>query len=319
MNKELALKMEKLQPLVEKYNRTEDAIRYGEDGYIRTHCQKPTKRDVPDEKRPTRPSSPSAKGFIPIFISGAVLLLFIVITINTFIKSGTEGFGFGLMTLCVFLAIPVVISAKRIYDDWDLYKYHLRKYEGELEEYNKRLATNQKDIDYNEKEYPRLMKAYDESVERAKREYRELEAKTKKELASLSEEIEGLDVGLSHKYYSGIYFIAKYIRDGEAESLSEAVQLYNQSMRELDEELERKAREEREEEFRREMRDREIERDMEERSRRDKERREAQRREYEEKLAAKDRCRNCIHRPNCRAYGTVNCASYSPQKSHYFG
>lgn len=202
-----------------------------------------------------------------------------------------------------FAVIPMIIftiNAKAKYDEWK---------EGTAQ-HEKNVQENKERARFNEAEYPKLLAEYEEKLPEMIERYLEAGAIVRNELEEANAQIAKRSDILPLQYHDHAEEIATIILNMRAESLKEAINVFEQDQhaaRMQAMELERIENEARHQETMRRQAAEQARAAAEAQQRMLRDQAERERSE------AYRRCRACAHYGNCRVTGQINCGGFRPK------
>lgn len=224
---------------------------------------------------------------------------------DTYLSLKGMGLFFAAIPLIVFL-----IMTKSRYGDWKV----------GCEKHEKCLIENDKRMRFNEEEYPKLVEERNGRIPEVEKEYQELVASVRADLNDAEEGIAARSHLLPFYYHDNAIDIALILLRGRADSVKEAINIFEQDQHAA--EMQAMERERMDNEARHQM---EMERQAAAQARAaqqaaDQARQAAQAQEkmmrdqaQKQKDEAYRRCRACAHGGSCRAYGQINCSGFRPK------
>ena len=237
---------------------------------------------------------------IPVIALGLITIIGLIMIIIGAVN-GNQKSGFIVFGIVGILAIGLGYKFL-IYKVIDFFRIDI-PLKREVEEIN---AKNQV---YNESVYPKEIAEYEQLLPQWQKEYEESQKENDLKLEKVAADLAEFDGFLPDKYIDVADKILEILENYRAETLPEAINVYENdcAQAEIIEE-QRKMREaaEREAEFARQRAAAEEKRLEEEENKRRQEIRDA-----------KNVCKNCIYSTKCNKWGTPNCASYVPDKRRF--
>ena len=251
------------------------------------------------EKKQDRYVSPLMDRLRPVIILGSITIVSLVLIIIAFIIQHDNA---GLAILFCFSGILAIgLGCKfLIVDAIDFFRF--------LPDDKMKEAENEKNHEYNASVYPKEIAEYEKFLPEREKEYEEYKQNIDKKLLGVEEKLSQFDGFLPKKYIEVADKILEILEDYRAESLTEAINVYeNDCAQAAIYEEQQRARQaaEREAEIAERRAYAEEKRLAEEKEKLIREKRQAER-------EAKNVCSHCIYSGKCRKWGTPNCASYVP-------
>lgn len=285
---ELAKNLEKYVTLLKNKKRVESALT-SEESYMAIRYPKPRQKIINQVDSVPK----STKKFVIVY--GILILSIIFIVLGLILGTVLGGLlsfvGMIIGIFVFFFKFPISL---------------LKQFFAEKKEIAAQQEKNAKNQLWNETEYPKLKKQYEDSYSSRKKEYEKIQAEAKEELEKINSELVDYEGLIPTGYIGNVEEIFKIVNEGRAETVTDAINVFeNDCYQEKILQEQRAAADYaratyNEAERTRKLQEEEIERQ--------------QAAEKEAKRAARHVCTNCVYASNCRKFGTPNCPSYVPRQ-----
>lgn len=285
---EFARKLEKYTSLLRDKKDAENAI-MEEATYMATYYPRPSLKEIV-------PLVSLSKLKIILYVLWGALTLVVVFLILC--MTGIFGMLFG-----VFLA---VFSGAAAYYLSIFAIRATKKFKAENFEREKLRIQNEENELWNQAEYPKLKKQYEEGYSDKKIEYEKIQAEAKNKLEQTNSELKNYVGFVPEDYIGDVNSLLKIVKSGRADNLTDAINVFeNDCYQEQILSEQRAARRYAESAYYEAEKTRRLQAA------------EIERQRAAEKQAKRDAtnvCTHCINASKCRKFGTPNCPSYIPRK-----